>query len=268
MKKLAFALAGGVAIGLSYAAITVGHVSGDGVSVDRVVSLALPALVSALVCVAYLAARSELNRTKGAVSELNAQLLRKEIELDHLASLDELTGLYSRRQFDEQARLEFERAQRYRRPLALMLIEIDDLQTLGEHLGRLGRGYLMSQVSEILRARVRVNDVGGRYTQDTMALLLPDSGEGQAIAVADKIRSLVAVNSFMGEPYDTPLRITLSIGIAIAPHEAMTNYADLEKSGEEALYTARSTGYDSVYVHGSSRPVRTHNASSNLPLAS
>lgn len=260
-------LVGGLAIGLSFAAINVGPVSGDGVSVDRVVSLALPALVSALVFVAYLAARHELNRTRGAVNELNTQLLRKEIELDHLSSLDELTGLYSRRQFDEQARLEFERAQRYRRPLALLLIEIDDLNMLGERLGRLGRGYLMSQVSEILRARLRVNDIGGRYNQDMLGLLLPDSGEGQALAVADKIRSQVAVNSFMGEPYDNPLRLTLSIGIAIAPHEAMKNYADLEKAGEEALYTARASGYDSLYVHGSTRPVRTAGAQTDMPLA-
>ena len=266
MKKGAFILLGGCAIGLSFGVPTLAQ--GGGFGIDSVIGIAIPGLVTALVCVAFLAARNELVRARGAVSELNAQLIRKEIELDHLAGVDELTGLLTRRQFDEQVRLEVERSRRYQRPFAVLLFEIDNLQGLGEQVGRLGRGYLMSQVSEILRARVRVNDVGGRYTQNTMALLLPDSGEGQAIAVADKIRSLVAVNSFMGEPYDTPLRITLSIGIAIAPHEAMNNYADLEKSGEEALYTARSTGYDSVYVHGSSRPVRTQSASNDLPLAS
>ena len=268
MKKLGFVLLGGLAIGLSFGALSVGHSSSGGVSADKVVSIALPALVSALVCVAYLAARNELNKTKGAVNELNAQLLRKEIELDHLSSLDELTGLYARRHFDEQARLEFERSQRYKRPLALLLIEIDDIHVLGERVGRLGRGFLLSQVSEILRARLRVNDVGGRYTQETMALLLPDSGEGQAIAVADKIRSQVAVDSFMGEPYDNPIRLTLSIGISLAPHESLQTYADLEKAAEGALYTAKAAGFDSLYVHGSSRPVRTAGGATGLPLAS
>lgn len=259
-------LLGGCAIGLALGGLTVGQ-SSDGLSTDTIVSIALLALVSALVCVAYFAARQEFNKTKGAVNELNAQLLRKEIELDHLAAVDELTGLYTRRQFDDQVRLEFERSRRYKRPLALLLIEVDDMQALGERVGRLGRGYLMSQVSEILRSRLRVNDVGGRYAPETMGLLLPDSAETQAVAVADKIRGQVQVNSFMSEPYDNPLRLTLSIGIALLPHAAITSYGELEKAAEQALSSAKAAGFDSLSVHGSSQPVRTAGAG-DVPLAS
>ncbi|MDE3095000.1 MAG: GGDEF domain-containing protein [Chloroflexota bacterium] len=266
-KKLAFVVLGGCAIGLSFGALTYSQAS-SGFSADTVVALALPALVSAFVFVAYLAARTELNRTKGTVSELNAQLLRKEIELDHLSTLDELTGLYARRQFDEQARLEFERARRYTRPLSLILLEIDDLHALGERVGRLGRGYLLSQVSEIIRARLRVNDVGGRYASDTLALLLPDSAEAQAVAVADKIRGQVQVNSFMGEPYDKPVRLTLSIGIAMAPCDGIDSHEDLERAAEQALSSARGAGRDSLCVHGSREPIRAVRAHPDLPLAS
>jgi diguanylate cyclase (GGDEF)-like protein len=266
VRKLGFVLLGGCAIGLSFAGLTVGHSSG-GFSLDKIVSIALPALVSALVCVAYFATRHELNRTKGAVNELNAQLLRKEIELDHLAAVDELTGLYTRRQFDDQVRLEFERARRYKRPLALLLIEVDDMQALGERVGRLGRGYLMSQVSEILRSRLRVNDVGGRYAPETLSLLLPDAAQAQALAVAEKIRGQVQVNSFMSEPYDTPMRLTLSIGVALAQHEEITSYGELEKAAEHALSAAKLAGFDSLCVHGSERPIRG-SGSNDLPLAS
>ena len=266
MKKLLFILLGGCAIGLSFGVPTL--MRSGGFSVDTVIGIAIPGLVTALVCVAYLAARNELNRTRGAVSELNAQLIRKEIELDHLAGVDELTGLYTRRQFDDQARLEAERSRRYHRPLALLLFEIDNLQGLGERVGRLGRGYLMSQVSEILRTRLRVNDIAGRYSPDVLALMLPDAGEAQALSVADKIRGQVQVNSFMGEPYEKPVRLTLSIGIAVLPRDDIETYADLERSAERALSTAKAAGYDSLYVDGSNQPVRTASISPDLPLAS
>lgn len=266
MKRVAFILLGGCAIGLSFGVPTLTH--GGGFGVDSVIGIAIPGLVTALVCVAFLAARGELNRARGAVSELNAQLIRKEIELDHLAAVDELTGLYTRRQFDDQVRLEAERSRRYHRPLALLLFEIDNLQGLGERVGRLGRGYLMSQVSEILRTRLRVNDVAGRYSPDVLALMLPDAGEAQALSVAEKIRDQVQVNSFMGEPYDKPVRLTLSIGIATMPHEGLETYADLERSGEQALSTAKAAGYDSLYVFGSKQPPRKASVFPDLPLAS
>lgn len=259
-------LLGGCAIGLSFAGLTFERSSG-GVNLDKIIIIALPALVSALVCVAYFATRQELNKTKGAVNALNAQLLRKEIELDHLAAVDELTGLYTRRQFDDQVRIEFERSRRYKRPLALLLIEVDDMQALGERVGRLGRGYLMSQVSEILRSRLRVNDIGGRYAPDTMSLLLPDAAESQALAVAEKIRGQVQVNSFMGEPYDNPMRLTLSIGVALSQHEEITTYGDLEKAAEHALSAAKLAGFDSLCVHGSPRAIRSA-GTTDLPLAS
>ncbi len=258
---------GGCAIGLSFGVFTLTR-SSTGISADTVVSLALPALVTAFVFVAYLAARRDLNHAKGTVIELNTQLIRKEIELGHLSSLDELTGLYARRQFDEQARLEFERSRRYTRPLALILIEIDDLHVLGESVGRLGRGYLTSQVSEIIRARLRVNDIGGRYTSDALALLLPDSAEPQAISVADKIRGQVQVNSFMGEPYDKPLRLTLSIGIVVVPCDGIGTYEGFEQAAEQALTSAKGAGRDSLCVHGSREPVRAVRSRPDLPLAS
>jgi len=258
VKKAVFILLGGCAIGLSLGVPTLAQ--GGSFGLD-------PGLVTALVCVAFLAARSELVRARGAVNELNAQLLRKEIELDHLAGVDELTALLTRRQFDEQVRLEVERSRRYQRPVALLLFEIDDLQGLAERVGRLGRGYLMSQVSEILRTRLRVNDIAGRYSPDVLALMLADAGEGQAVSVADKIRSQVKVNSFMGEPYEKPIRLTLSIGIAILPREGIESHADLERAAEQALSSAKAAGYDSLCVDGSD-VVRTASPISDLPLAS
>jgi diguanylate cyclase (GGDEF)-like protein len=265
VRKLALALLAGCAIGASFGALTFVHPGGGP---ERLIILAFPALVSALVFVAWLSSRGALDRAQGRVSELNAQLIRKEIELDHLSATDELTGLVARRPFEEHARLEFERTRRHHRPVALLLFEVDDLQALGERVGRLGRGFLLSQVSDIIRARCRVNDIAGRYSPEVLALLLPDSGETQALTVAEKIRGEVQVNSFMGEPYATPLRVTLSIGIAIAPHDDIKTPEHLRRAAEEALYSAKATGFDALCIHGSTEPVRAAPRSKDVPLAS
>jgi diguanylate cyclase (GGDEF)-like protein len=268
VRKLALALLAGCAVGASFGALTFVHPADGGLSPERLIILAFPALVSALIFVAWLSSRRALDRAQGTVSELNAQLIRKEIELDHLASVDELTGLLTRRPFEEHVRLEFERTRRHHRPVALLLLEIDDLQALGQRVGRLGRGYLVSQVGDIVRARCRVNDVAGRYTPDVLALLLPDSSEAQALSVADKIRGEVQVNSFMGEPYEAPLRLTLSIGIAVSPHDDIRAPEHLQRAAEEALYAAKAAGFDALSVHGAASPVRAAPRPGDLPLAS
>ena len=265
MRKLALALLAGCAIGASFGALTFVH---PDAGPERLIMLAFPALVSALVFVAWLSSRGALDRARGRVSELNAQLIRKEIELDHLSATDELTGLVARRPFDEHVRLEFERTRRHRRPVALLMFEVDDLQGLGERVGRLGRGFLLSQVSDIIRARCRVNDIAGRYSPEVLALLLPDSGETQAVAVADKIRGEVQVNSFMGEPYSSPLRLTLSIGVAVAPHDDIKSPEHLRRAAEQALYAAKGAGFDALCVHGSDAPVRSAPRHTDFPLAS
>ncbi len=249
VKKIVFLVLAGAAIIASFAAVTYGLSPRPGYGLETIAAIALPALVSALVLVAYMAERRRLRATIGTVNELNAQLIRKEIELEHLSTVDELTGLATRRSFEEMVRVESERVRRHRRSLAVLLIEIDDLHTLGERFGKLGRGFLISQVSEILRETLRINDAAGRYGSETFALLLPETAEAQARAVAEKLRGRVEVNSFMAQPYETPVRLTLSQGIAVQPSPGIDTPEALLRAAEEALRDAKLSGFDSLCVY-------------------
>src|SRR5690242_18177038 len=93
VKKALLLVLGLAAIAASYAAATFGIADGAGFDAPTLARIAFPALVSALVVILYFYYRARLRSSQGTVNDLNAQLIRKEIEIDHLSAIDELTGL-------------------------------------------------------------------------------------------------------------------------------------------------------------------------------
>jgi diguanylate cyclase (GGDEF)-like protein len=162
--------------------------------------------------------------------------------------MDELTGLYTRREFDDAIHLEFERRRRHGTDLSLIVIEIDDIAELGEHVGKLSKGYLLSEVSAILRNMLRAIDIGCRYSPDSLALLLPETNSEQALAVADKVRSAIEGHEFLGQFAGEAMRVTVSQGIASGSPE-MSSHVHLMRAAERALYDARAAGFDQVHVY-------------------
>jgi diguanylate cyclase (GGDEF)-like protein len=194
VKRALLLAAGCMAVLASYLAVFFGAAS-DNITMA---SMALPALVTGVVLMSYFIWESKNLRTAHQrADELSAQLVRKEIEIGRLATVDELTGLYTRREFDEMIRLEWERWRRHGRPFALLLLEIDDILELGESFGSLNKGFLISEVSAIFKHIVRANDVGCRYSNDSLAMLLPETDAAQARVLADRIRATVEQQEFL-----------------------------------------------------------------------
>jgi diguanylate cyclase (GGDEF)-like protein len=249
MRRYLFLAAGSVAIAASYLAVIFDLAPSEGVGPVTVASIALPALVSGLVFTAWIAMQARREReTSGLVGELHAQLARKEIEISRLASIDELTGLYTRHHFDDTIRLEFKRAERHGRPLTLLLLEIDDLAELGEHIGAMSKGYLLSEVGAVLRTMLRINDAGCRYSTDALAVLMPETDEDQARMVAQKVNGLIERHEFMGKRSDGGFKLTVSQGAAVVPSAAITTHQELLKTAEGALAHARSSGFGQVHI--------------------
>ena len=247
MNRLVFLVAGTAAIVASFLAVFFVLPEQPGFAPSTLASIALPALVAGLVMTAYIAFDFRRSReTTHQVSQLSAQLIRKEIEIDRLSTVDELTGLNTRRHLDENLKLEFGRARRHQRPLALMLVELDDLQDLGEHVGKLSKGYMLAELGAILRGSLRANDIGCRYSGECLALLLPETTTPHARAVAEKVRALVAGHEFLGMRQDGNLALTVSQGIAVWPAAGMTTHHDLMRAAEEALGDARASGFNQV----------------------
>jgi len=214
-----------------------------------VASIALPALVAGLVMTAYIAwdIRQEKG-VEGTVKELSTLLVRKEIQIDRLSNVDELTGLPTRQQMVEHLDLEWKRAQRFGRPLSLLLVQLDDPE--GARSTKLSKNYLLSEVAAIVRANVRAHDIGCRYDAEALAVLLPETNGTQACVVAGKIRSQLTTHEFFGRRFGAALGLTLSQGIAAGPSSSVDTPEMLLEAAESALLDARAGGADQVRLYG------------------
>jgi diguanylate cyclase (GGDEF)-like protein len=252
VKRFAFAVFGGVAVGLSYLAVLIGEGSTPVFNATTIASIALPALVAGLLMTGYIT--WDLRRARdveGTVKDLSTQLVRKEIQIDRLSTVDELTGLPTRQHLDENLDLEWKRAQRFGRTLALLLIQLDDAAEPGVQSSKLSKNYLISEVGAIVRSTVRAHDIGCRYDAQTLAVLLPETNGAQACSVAGKIRSQLATHEFFGRRFGAAIGLTLSQGIATAPGADVESPEALLKAAEAALLDAKAAGYDQVRLRES-----------------
>jgi len=252
VKRVLLLSAGGVAIFLSYVAVLSGMPQSFDVGSITVSSVAFAGVVTALVMGAYIAWETRNVRLAAKhAEELNAELMRKEIELGRMATLDELTRLQTVRAFDNTLRLEFERKRRYGRDLSLLLLDIEHVGGLSS--GKMSKTYLLAEVAAIFRNVLRANDVGGRHSGDRLSLLLPETDEIRALLVADKIRDSIARHELLGLLADGGVRVALGVGIAVADDE-MASHHDLMAAAETALGEALTMGANQVQVWRRPRP--------------
>ena len=249
MKRFAFALLGGAAVGLSYVAVLFGLGDRPTFNATTVASIALPALVAGLVMTMYIAWEIRKEKSvEGTVQELNTQLVRKEIQIDKLSTVDELTGLPTRQPLIDHLDLEWSRARRFGRTIALLLIQLDEPENARST--KLSRNYLLSEIGAIVRSNVRAHDIGCRYDAETLGVLLPETNGTQACVVAGKIRSQLTTHEFFGRRFGAALGLTLSQGIAVGPSAAVDTPQALLAAAESALVDARASGSDQVRLYG------------------
>ncbi len=173
----------------------------------------------------------------------NARLHRV---VEQQAVTDSLTGLANRRQFYEVLGREFERAQRFRQQLALILLDIDDFKLINDSLGHLAGDAVLHAVAQTVQGLIREIDVAARYGGEEFAVLLPQTGREGAAHLAERLRIAIAEREivFAGTPIDG---VTASFGVAAGPDEGMTQI-DLVASADAALYQAKRGGKNDVVV--------------------
>lgn len=171
------------------------------------------------------------------------QGLRKELEernkkLEALAITDELTNLYNHRYFYQRLREELERAKRYRRPLTLLMLDVDDFKHFNDHHGHLEGDRLLRELSRVLLREIREADIPCRYGGEEFNIILPETNLEQGQALAERLRQKVAQTHFTGEEVLPGRKLTVSIGLAAYPENAL-EAVELVGCADSALYQAK-----------------------------
>jgi diguanylate cyclase (GGDEF)-like protein len=162
---------------------------------------------------------------------------------ERLACVDGLTGLNNRRHFLTLAENEWSRVQRYGRPLALLMIDIDFFKSVNDTYGHDVGDAVLRSVAESLHRSKRSSDSAGRLGGEEFALLLPEATLDRAVAAAERYRNLIGGRPIIA--MGRQISVTVSIGIGIA-EAGMSGFEDLLKRADVALYEAKNSGRNRV----------------------
>jgi diguanylate cyclase (GGDEF)-like protein len=180
---------------------------------------------------------------------LRRQIERQRRELERLATLDVLTGVFNRRVLLERLELELRRCRRYGSRLCVLLLDLDHFKRINDTYGHLAGDAVLVSLGRILRTRVRGTDMAGRYGGEEFCVLLPETDLEAGRELAERLRQCVAAETFTAGG-GTTFRVTCSLGVSRFENPNQ-KVSDLLQAADEALYRAKQQGRDRVCVAGS-----------------
>lgn len=186
--------------------------------------------------------QDELGQLAGAFNSAAGSLQKMYRELKKRSTRDGLTGTLNRGAFEERLDAECRSADRHDRPLSLLMVDIDHFKRINDNYGHPTGDDVLRTLARLLDEATRPGDVVARYGGEEFVVILPESGETGAAAMAERLRDGVEAARFDGL---TGLAVTVSIGHATRrPHSLTPD--DLIEAADEALYRAKEGGRNRV----------------------
>ncbi|MHB1414364.1 MAG: diguanylate cyclase [Chloroflexota bacterium] len=160
---------------------------------------------------------------------------------------DPKTGLYNSRHFANVLEGEFRRAVRYRRPLSVIMADLDLLRNVNNTYGHLAGDAVLRGVARIITEGLRESDVACRFGGEEFAVVLLETDSAEAFAVAQRLRKRVESTDFRASTSSEPIRATLSLGVASFPNHG-EDASSIVHQADLAVYYAKLRGRNRVWV--------------------
>ncbi len=163
-------------------------------------------------------------------------------ELQQQADLDSLTKLYNVTYFYKYLDRELQKAQRYNRPLTVVIFDLDQFDSYNRLFGRLEGDQVLRIVANTIRDSLRTIDIPCRYGGEEMAVVLPETDQENGLFVAERTRKSVETHPFSLK------HVTISGGLAVFPTDGK-DPKELMKKAESALEKAKQSGRNRIVVY-------------------
>lgn len=164
-------------------------------------------------------------------------------EMRNLATRDPLTGLYNRRQLDEELSRSWQLANRYKNFMSVLMVDLDKFKEVNDQFGHRAGDQLLKEFVAALDSQVRASDIVARYGGDEFVIILPQASEAEAIGLAHRILDTIRGKTFLESTGD--LRLRASIGVTVYdPAQPLLSQHDLIQQADQALYIAKAAGRD------------------------
>jgi diguanylate cyclase (GGDEF)-like protein len=162
-------------------------------------------------------------------------------KLKLLALRDGLTGLYNHRHFQEQFDAEFERTLRYKKPLSLLMLDLDHFKKINDAYGHRIGDVVLKKIALLIEENVRKNDIVARYGGEEFAIIAPETDLKGAAVLAERIRISLEKTEIHSD--SITIKATLSIGVAAyLPGKKVAKKSDLFDAADSALYESKRNG--------------------------
>jgi two-component system cell cycle response regulator len=188
------------------------------------------------------------------LARLRTQLRRKAyhdglrasvVKTYEMAVTDSLTGLHNRLYLETHLATLFKRAVERRRPLSVLMTDIDRFKLINDTHGHDGGDEVLREFAKRLRRNVRGSDLASRYGGEEFFIVMPDTDTSIAAVVAERIRREVASTPFPVNKNAISVPVTISVGIAsVLP--TGDSVSALLKRADDALYDAKAAGRNRV----------------------
>jgi diguanylate cyclase (GGDEF)-like protein len=175
-----------------------------------------------------------------AVSLANARMMKR---LEDLATTDGLTGLLNKRALTEVARQKLRSAQRFKKPLSVIIGDIDHFKRVNDQFGHDVGDQVIQGFADVLRKGKRETDAVARFGGEEFVIVCEETDTQGALLLAERIRTELAGVEFHSS--QGALRVTCSLGVATLPASGQ-DWDALFKSADEALYSSKRSGRNRV----------------------
>ncbi len=164
-------------------------------------------------------------------------------EIYRLTIIDGLTQVFNKRYLLEFLDREMARCLRHQRDLSLVLFDIDHFKHINDTFGHLAGDYVLRELAQALKTRIRKEECFARYGGEEFALVLPETGHGNTVFLADKLRKIVEQHPFVFEGKRMPVTFSAGVADLEAAHDSALAFI---KAADARLYDAKHRGRNQV----------------------